>query len=127
MHMDNNPFNLEIDKSSKKPLVIFGLIFGTIVFLTIWYLNYNSDNLTKKQLLEINRHTKVIDLYVNKNEHNFLYVKFSNGSEKIMETYYQIGDSLSKDKGDSIEYIFRKDSIIKNNYFEEARKNGQLN
>ncbi|STD06833.1 hypothetical protein [Chryseobacterium carnipullorum] len=120
--MDNNHFNLEIDKSNKKSLIIFWLIFGSIVFLIIFYLNYNSDNLTKEQLLKINRHTKVIDVYVNKNEHNFLYVKFSNGSEKIMETSYHIGDSISKNKGDSIEYIFRGDSIIQNNLFETARK-----
>jgi len=117
--MDNN---FELDKSSKKPLLIFGLIFGSIVFLTVFYLNYNSADLTKEQLLKINRHTKVTDIYVNKNEHNFLYVKFSNGTEKIMETPYQIGDSISKNKGDSIEYIFRGDSIIQNNLFEVARR-----
>ncbi|WP_131707605.1 hypothetical protein [Chryseobacterium angstadtii] len=116
--MDNNNFNL----SDKKPMIVFLLIFGSIVFLIVFYLNHDSDNITKKQLLKINRHTKVIDIYVNKNEHNFLYVKFSNGSEKIMETSYQIGDSISKSKGDSIEYIFRGDSIIQNNLFETARK-----
>ncbi|WP_131401697.1 hypothetical protein [Chryseobacterium sp. JM1] len=124
--MDNNYFNPEIDKSNKKSLIIFLLMFGSIVFLIVFYLNYNSDNLTKEQLLKINRHTKVIDVYVNKNEHNFLYVKFSNGSEKIMETSYQIGDSISKNKGDSIEYIFRGDSIIQNNLFEIARKEKAL-
>ncbi|SEH45597.1 hypothetical protein [Chryseobacterium culicis] len=117
--MDNN---FELDKSSKKPLLIFGLIFGLIVFFTVFYLNYNSTDLTKEQLLKINRHTKVIEIYINKNEHNFPYVKFSNGSEKIMETPYEIGDSISKKKGDSIEYIFRGDSIIKNNLFEVARR-----
>ncbi|KFF21493.1 hypothetical protein IW22_05895 [Chryseobacterium sp. JM1] len=126
MYMDNNYFNPEIDKSNKKSLIIFLLMFGSIVFLIVFYLNYNSDNLTKEQLLKINRHTKVIDVYVNKNEHNFLYVKFSNGSEKIMETSYQIGDSISKNKGDSIEYIFRGDSIIQNNLFEIARKEKAL-
>jgi|GEM_PF-869963 len=124
--MDNNSFNIEIDKSSKKSLIIFGLIFGSIVCLTIFYLNYNSNDLTKEKLLQINRHTKVIDIYVNKNEHNFLYVKFSNGSDKIMETRYKIGDSISKKRGDSIEYIYRGDSIIQNNLFEVAREEGML-
>ncbi|MFN1219080.1 hypothetical protein ACKW6Q_19100 [Chryseobacterium kwangjuense] len=117
--MDNN---FELDKSSKKTLIIFLLIFGSIIFLIVFYLNYNSVDLTKEQLLKINRHTKVIEIYINKNEHNFPYVKFSNGSEKIMETLYQVGDSISKNKGDSIEYIFRGDSIIKNNLFEVARR-----
>lgn len=121
--MDND---FKLDKSSKTPLIIFLLIFGSIVFLTVFYLNHNSADLTKEQLLKINRHTKVTDIYVNKNEHNFLYVKFSNGTEKIMETPYQIGDSLSKNKGDSIEYIFRRDSIIQNNLFEVARRENIL-
>ncbi|MCW1961002.1 hypothetical protein [Chryseobacterium viscerum] len=121
--MDNN---FELDKSSKKPLIIFGLIFGSIVFLIVFYLNHNSDNLTKQQILEIDRHTKVIEIYINKSEHNFPYVKFSNGTDKIMETPYQIGDSLSKNRGDSIEYIFRRDSIIQNNLFETARREKML-
>lgn len=121
--MDNN---FKLDKSSKTPLIIFLLIFGSIVFLTIFYLNNNSADLTKEQLLKINRHTKVTDIYVNKNEHNFLYVKFSNGTDKIMETPYQIGDSISKNKGDSIEYIFRKDSVIQNNLFDVARRENIL-
>ncbi len=55
-----------------------------------------------------------------------MYVKFSNGSQKILEYPYKIGDSISKKKGDSIEYIFRKDSIIKYNLLEESRQNGLL-
>lgn len=87
-------------------------------------MDSNSDR--KQKLLSIERYTKVIDIYNNRNEHNFLYVKFSNGSQKILEYPYKVGDSVSKRKGDSIEYIFRKDSIIENNLFEESRKNGLL-
>ncbi|UKB86102.1 hypothetical protein LF887_10895 [Chryseobacterium sp. MEBOG06] len=76
--------------------------------------------------MSLERYTRVIDIYNNRHEHNFLYVKFSNGSEKILEYPYKLGDSISKKRGDSIEYIFRKDSIIENNLFEESRKIGLL-
>ncbi|MDV7698611.1 hypothetical protein N6B72_16915 [Chryseobacterium soli] len=80
----------------------------------------------KQKLLSIDRHTRVIEIYANRNQHNLGYVRFSNGVNEFLEYPYKVGDSISKKKGDSIEYIFRKDSIIKNNYFEEARKNGLL-
>ncbi|WP_312902857.1 hypothetical protein [Chryseobacterium taichungense] len=123
--MENN-FNIEVDKSSKKTIIIFIIVFGSILLLTIMYLILNSNSDRKQKLLSIERHTRVIDIYNNKHEHNFLYVKFSNGSQKILEYPYKVGDSISKKKGDSIEYIFRKDSIIENNLFEESRKNGLL-
>ncbi|PRB06169.1 hypothetical protein CQ046_03100 [Chryseobacterium sp. MYb7] len=112
----------ELDKSSKKALIILGLIFGSIVFLVIFYLSYNSNNLTKQQILEINRHEKVIDIYRDKNEHNFLFVKYSNGSVELLDYPYKIGDSISKNRGDSIEYIFRNDSVLKNNLIQQIRK-----
>lgn len=123
--MEDN-FNIEVDKSSKKTIVIFIVFFGCILLSTIAYLIINSNELVKEKILSIERNTKVIDIYNNKKEHNFLYVKYSNGTQKILEFSYQIGDSVSKKKGDSIEYIFRKDSIIKYNLFEESRKYGVL-
>ncbi|MBP2615112.1 hypothetical protein [Chryseobacterium jejuense] len=123
--MGNNT-EIEIDKNSKRIIKIFVAVFVGIFVLTILYLIINSNELVKRQLLSIERYTRVIDIYNNKKEHNFPYVKYSNGTQKILEFPYQIGDSVSKSKGDSIEYIFRKDSIIKNNYFEEARTNGFL-
>ncbi|MDW9378612.1 hypothetical protein [Chryseobacterium sp. JV558] len=117
----------ELDKSSKKPLIIFGLIFGSIVFLIIFYLNYNSDNQTKQRILEINRHEKVIDIYRDKNEHNFLFVKYSNGYVELLDYPYKIGDSISKNRGDSIEYIFRNDSVLKNNLIQQIRKYNSIN
>ncbi|MEG0928960.1 hypothetical protein [Chryseobacterium sp.] len=120
-------FNIQIDKSSKKTIIIFIAFFGCILLFTIAYLIINSNKLVKEKILSIERNTKVIDIYNNKKEHNFLYVKYSNGTQKILEFSYQIGDSVSKKKGDSIEYIFRKDSIIKYNLFEESRKYGTLN
>ncbi|BAP32204.1 uncharacterized protein CHSO_3167 [Chryseobacterium sp. StRB126] len=121
-----NYLGIEIDKTSKRIIKIFVVFFVSIFVLTILYLIINSNELVKQQLLSIERYTRVIDIYNNKKEHNFPYVKYSNGTQKILEFPYQIGDSVSKSKGDSIEYIFRKDSIIKNNYFEEARTNGFL-
>ncbi|AZA76489.1 hypothetical protein EG347_02595 [Chryseobacterium sp. G0186] len=122
-----NDFNIEIDKSSKKKIVVFILFFACIVLLTIIYLIINSNSSTKKQLLYVERYARVIELYNNKQEHNFPYVKYSNGTRKILEFPYKIGDSVSKKRGDSIEYIFRNDSVIVNNYFERARKDGYLN
>ncbi|ASK30715.1 hypothetical protein CEY12_11570 [Chryseobacterium sp. T16E-39] len=86
----------------------------------------NSNSKRTQKLLSIERYTKVIDIYNNRNEHNFLYAKFSNGFQKILEYPYEVGDSISKKKGDSIEYIFRKGKIIENNLLEESRKNGLL-
>lgn len=86
----------------------------------------NSNQLVKEQLLSIERNAKVIEIYNNKKEHNFPYVKYSDGAQKILEYPYQVGDSVSKKKGDSIEYIFRKNRIIEYNLFEESRKNGVL-
>lgn len=123
--MENN-IEIEIDKSSRKIIKICIVFFGGIFISTIAYLIINSNELLKQQLLSIERHTKVIAIYNNKNEHNFLYVKYSNGTQETLEYPYQIGDSVSKTKGDSIEYIFRKDSVIQNNFFEESRRNGKL-
>lgn len=123
--MENN-FNIEVDKSSKKTITIFIIVFGSIVLLTIFYLIINSNRLVKEEILSIERNAKVVDIYNNKKEHNFPYVKYSNGTQKILEYPYKIGDSVSKNKGDSIEYIFRKDSILKSNLLEKARRNGLL-
>lgn len=123
--MESNT-EIEIDKSSKRIIKIFIAVFVGIFVITILYLIINSNELVKRQLLSIERYTRVIDIYNNKKEHNFPYVKYSNGTQKVLEFSYQIGDSVSKSKGDSVEYIFRKDSIIVYNLFEESRKNGYL-
>lgn len=123
--MENN-FNIEVDKSSKKTITIFILVFGCILLFTIIYLIINSNADRKQKLLNIDRHTRVVEIYSNKDQHNLGYVRFSNGINEFLEYPYKVGDSISKKRGDSIEYIFRKDSIIKNNYFEESRKNGLL-
>ncbi|MFP3833290.1 hypothetical protein [Chryseobacterium sp. SIMBA_028] len=123
--MENN-FNIELSKSNKRIIIIFILSFICILLFTRVYLSINSNKLVKEEILSIERNAKVIDIYNNKKEHNFPYVKYSNGTQKILEFSYQIGDSVSKKKGDSIEYIFRKDSVIKSNLLEKARRNGIL-
>ncbi|HCM33673.1 MAG TPA: hypothetical protein DF603_05905 [Chryseobacterium sp.] len=119
-------FNIEIDKSSKKTIILFIIFFGCILLSTIAYLIINSNSEREQKLLNVERHTKVVEIYPNKNQHNLGYVRFSNGTNEFLEYPYKVGDSISKKKGDSIEYIFRNDSIIINNYLEEARKNGVL-
>jgi len=123
--MENN-FNIEVDKSSKKTIIIFIVFFGCLLLFTIVYLIINSSSERKQKLLSIDRQTRVIEIYANRNQHNLGYVRFSNGVNEFLEYPYKVGDSISKKKGDSIEYIFRKDRIIENNFFEESRKNGYL-
>lgn len=123
--MENN-FNIKIDKSSKKTITLFIVFLGCIFLFTIIYLIINSNSEREQKLLNVERYTKVVEIYPNKNQHNLGYVRFSNGVNEFLEYPYKVNDSISKKKGDSIEYIFRNDSIIKNNYLEEARKNGLL-
>lgn len=117
-----NSFNIEIDNKNKKIIQIIIILYGFILLCVITYLTVNSDDLTKKQILSIERNTRVIDIFRDKKNHNFPYVKFSNGKTIGLDEPYQVGDSISKKKGDSIEYIFRKDRIIKNNLLEEVRR-----
>jgi len=118
----NNHVELE-PEIERKIKFFFGIFFAAIISFFIIYEYYNGDKNVKKQLLNIENHSTVIDIYNNKEEHNFPYVKYSNGRRKILEFDYKIGDSISKSKGDSIEYIFRDGKIIKNNWFERYRKN----
>lgn len=113
-------FEPGIERKIKISIVIFLVVI--IGFLAIREYIYG-DYITNKTLLNIERHTSVIDIYNNKEQHNFPYVKYSNGTGKILEFSYEIGDSISKNKGDSIEYIFRGKEIIQNNLLENYRKN----
>ncbi len=119
-------FNIKVDKSNRKTIIIFIVFFGCIFLFTLIYLIINSNSEREQKLLNVERHTKVVEIYPNKNQHNLGYVRFSNGTNEFLEYPYKVNDSISKKKGDSIEYIFRNDSIIINNYLEEARKNGIL-
>ena len=118
----NNIKILEIDNETRKSLQVFWLIFGTILLGIIIYIILTDNETTKNQILNLNRHTRVEKIYINVNEHNFTYVRFSNGKEKILEYPYEIGDSISKKKNDSIEYIFRNGNVIKYNMLEYYRK-----
>ena len=79
----------------------------------------------KNQLLNSKINVKVVNIYKNRDEHNFIYVKFSNGKEQTLNYPYKIGDSISKKRNDSIEYIFRNGKIIKYNVLEYWRKNNE--
>ncbi|MGX9987246.1 hypothetical protein [Soonwooa purpurea] len=116
-----------IEQDSDKKIIKFIIYFFVTSFLLlIVYLAAISNLSTKNAILSINRTTKVVDIYHNIHEHNFLFVKYSDGYNGLLEYPYIIGDSISKKKGDSIEYIFRGDSILKNNLLERARKDGLL-
>lgn len=93
-------FEPGIERKIKISVAIFLIVI--IGFLYVHESIYG-DEITKDILLNIERHTSVIDLYNNKEQHNSPYVKYSNGTSKILEFSYKLGDSISKNKGDSIE------------------------
>ena len=109
-------------KNQQNIIVIAFLIFIIPIVIISIYTDYNRYELTKETLLNIEKHTRIMDIYINKEEHNFVYVKYSNGKSESLDDPYKIGDSISKKRGDSIEYIFRKGKIIQNNLLENYRK-----
>ncbi|MDC8103206.1 hypothetical protein ACNFU2_21685 [Chryseobacterium sp. PTM-20240506] len=120
--------NIELEPGMERKIKIsFAVFFGFIIRVIIIYQYFYGEENVKKQLLHIENHSRVIDIYNNQKEHNFLFVKYSNGRKNILEFNYKIGDSISKNKGDSIEYIFRNGKIIENNLFDEYRRNGGKN
>ncbi|WP_343609483.1 hypothetical protein [Chryseobacterium oranimense] len=104
-----------------KNFIIFSSLFIFIIILVIFLRKTTNDS-----LLDYEISAKVTSIYRDRKEHNFLFVKYSNGSVELLDYPYKIGDSISKKKGDSIEYIFREDSVIQNNLFETARKEKTL-
>ena len=119
--MKNSEF-FKIDDESKKSVKIFFWIFGIFIIGIFFYLKKTKNNTTKKQILNYEMNVKVVDVYNDRNEHNFTFVKFSNGKRVLREYPYEIGDSISKIKNDSIEYIYRNGTIIKYNTLEYYRK-----
>ncbi|HCA07165.1 hypothetical protein [Chryseobacterium sp.] len=113
---------IQADSSIKNYIKYFFLA----IFFVIFYFVFFRKKTTENSLIDYEMHAKVIDIYRDRNEHNFLFVKYSNGLVELLDYPYKIGDSISKKKGDSIEYIFREHNIIKNNLFKVARKNGLL-
>ncbi|WP_294284372.1 hypothetical protein [uncultured Chryseobacterium sp.] len=101
--------------NTKNILILFFLSISIIIFV-IFSRKTNRDSLADYEIF-----AKVVDIYRDKNEHNFLFVKYSNGIVELLDYPYKIGDSISKKRGDSIEYIFRGDNIIQNNLFKKAR------
>lgn len=64
------------------------------------------------RIIQMERNTTVLSIYDNPSEHNNTYVLYKNGERKSLNYDLKVGDSISKNKGDSIMYIYRKDSII---------------
>ncbi|OPB88525.1 hypothetical protein BB021_08235 [Elizabethkingia ursingii] len=101
-----------MNKSNRKLLIIFSvfiviLIIGSIIFYSLTYEKgkYN-------RIIQMERNTTVLSIYENSSEHNNTYVLYKNGERKSLNYDLKVGDSISKNKGDSIMYIYRKDSII---------------
>ena len=114
-------FRIEFDKQTKKSITIFFLIFGIfIAFIFIREYFYGYDE-SVKSILNEQYNVKVDSVYINKEEHNFPYVAYSNGKKQILEFEYKTGDSLVKKKGDSIEYVYRNNQQIKNNLLDILR------
>ncbi|ASK32561.1 hypothetical protein CEY12_21820 [Chryseobacterium sp. T16E-39] len=119
--MENNHIELEAG-IERKIKISFAVFFAVIISFIAIYEYFYGEKDTKRQILYWENHVKVIDIYNNKEQHNFPYVKYSNGKREPLEFSYKIGDSISKNKDDSIEYIFRNGEIIENNLFERYRK-----
>ena len=119
--MKNSEFII-IDEETKKSLRIFSWVFGVILIGLFTYLKLTENKTTINEILKKQQNTRVIKIYQNKQEHNWTFVKFSNGKEKILDFPYKIGDSISKKQNDSIEYIFRDGETFKKNLLEEYRK-----
>ncbi|WP_300672623.1 hypothetical protein [Soonwooa sp.] len=119
---ENDILDLIDNKSDKKTVKLIFRFFTLLFVLLIIYLVATNNTSTINKLLSIEQYAKVNRIYNNEREHNFLYVEYSDGKKMLLEYNYKIGDSISKRKGDSIEYIFRGDSILKNNLLERARK-----
>ncbi|GAA4162371.1 hypothetical protein GCM10022217_29660 [Chryseobacterium ginsenosidimutans] len=113
-------FEIRIEEKIKIYLIVFFAIL--ISFFIIREYLYG-DEITNKILLDSQIHSKVIRIYKNRDEHNFTFVKYSNGKEQLLDYPYQVGDSVSKNKGDSIEYVFRNNKVIKNNWLTSYLKN----
>lgn len=112
---------MELDKQTKRALNIFALIFGAFIifiFVREYFVGYDE---SVKRILAKDYIRRVDSVYVNKEEHNFRYVAYSGGKKTILEFEYKKGDSLVKKKGDSIEYVYRKNKIILNNKLEILR------
>jgi len=101
-----------MNRSNRKLLIIFSililiLIIGAIIFYILTYEKgeYN-------RIIQMERNTTVLSIYENPSEHNNTYVLYKNGERKSLNYDLKVGDSISKNKGDSIMFIYRKDSII---------------
>jgi len=112
---------MKFDKPSQKSLTIFFLIFGIFIFFIILREYYYGNDLRVKSLLKEEYNLKVDSVYLNKEEHNFKYVAFSNGEKQSMNFGYEKNDSIVKKKGDSIEYIYRNGYVIKYNILDLLR------
>lgn len=107
--------NFKLDESTQKSLLIFYGIFSIFILITLIYNYFYADKHTKEDILNENYVRIVNSVYINKEEHNFLYVKYSDNTIESPNFHYNKNDSLVKRRGDSIEYIFRNQNVIENN------------
>lgn len=119
---ENDILDLIDNKSDKKTVKLIFRFFILLFVILIIYLVVTNNTSTINKLLSIEQYAKVNRIYNNEKEHNSRYVEYNDGKKKLLEYNYKIGDSISKRKGNSIEYIFRGDTILKNNLLEKARQ-----
>lgn len=104
-----------IMKKEKIVLIFIVLVTSICVILSFLYKILKSDEITKKRILSMDRHTKVLQIYNDSFNHNFTTVLYATGERKTLYFDLKVGDSISKNKNDSIMYIFRNDSILQIN------------
>jgi hypothetical protein len=119
--VENNQIEFEpgIETKIKISFAVFFVVIISIIFIYDYF--YGEDD-QKKHLLYIENYSKVIEINIDKENHNSLYIKCSDGRRAPFHFDYKVGDSISKRKGDSIEYIFRDGKILENNLFKIFQK-----
>ena len=100
-----------MNKSNRKLLVTFSILISILVLGSIIYNVLTDDKMNYNRIIRLERHTKVIKVYLDKPNRGFIIV-YKNGERQGRFYNLKVGDSISKNKGDSIMYIYGKDSII---------------
>ncbi|WP_156305406.1 hypothetical protein [Sphingobacterium endophyticum] len=126
-------------KEKKEGSIWFLISFVFGIAVLIYFQVYKKDI---SYYLENNYHFEIENSYngiierrfVDKSNHNSSMVKFKDGSEKGIHPYFwgkmQVGDSISKVKGDSVIQVFRNgEKIILEiaPFYEKAIKEQQKN
>lgn len=86
-----------------------------LIILSVYYYFNQYDEKIKSRILQLEKHTIVLNIYRDISQHNFIMVTYKDGQNTTLYYDLKIGDSISKKRNDSMLYIYRKDSILKIN------------